>query len=160
MWPHLYRRAKGTKALTFNTVATGQNTADLAVTAYTLNGATVGSTGSATGLGQQQTLTDANSHVFSFGKPAGRRLIRYLCDGVRTGALSRGTELELVNGTVWDNTGSWGGNSRNGTCSWIYQGNAPALSGGVTADLSGAATNPAGVLQIDTTTSDVSALPR
>ena len=39
------------------------------------------------------------------------------------------------------------------TTGWTYQPAAPSLSGGVTADLSGAATNPAGVLQIDTRTS-------
>ena len=38
------------------------------------------------------------------------------------------------------------------TTGWTYQPAAPSLSGGVTADLSGAVTNPAGVLQIDTTT--------
>src|SRR5437764_548810 len=63
-----YTGGSGTNALTFSyTVAAGQNTANLAVTAVNLNGATV-----ATGLptvtaGSGQTLTDANGAVFSFG---------------------------------------------------------------------------------------------
>ena len=148
-----YTGGSGTAALTFSyTVAAGQNTADLAVTSYALNGATVG-TGAPTLLpGGSQTLTDANSHVFSFGNSAGGGNYAILRDGVQFG-YGAGNELALVGGVVWAATssGTWYSATTTG---WTYQPAAPSLSGGVTADLSGAVTNPAGVLQIDTTTGE------
>ena len=144
-----YTGGTGTAALTFSyTVAAGQNIADLAVSSVQLNGATVG-TGSPTLLppGTGQSLIDANGHVFSFGAFYNGSTYFILRDGVQEGS---GTELALVNGIVWSNT-IYGWYSDNGG-SFTYQGNAPTLTTGVVADLSGAVTNPAGVLQIDTAT--------
>ena len=120
-----YTGGSGTAALTFSyTVAAGQNTADLAVTAVQLNGATVG-TGAPTLLppGSGQSLTDANGHVFSFGAVYTGPTYFILRDGLPDGSGTRigagqrhSVGRHRIYGWYADNAGTF-----------TYQANAPTL---------------------------------
>lgn len=141
-----YVGGSGSGALKFRyVVAAGESTADLAVTSVKLNNATV-STGTPTiAVGSGQSLTDANGHVFTFGeayKGADHYILR---DGQVDGA---GVTLALVNGIVWDRAASTAWFSDHGG-SWAYEGKPPAIIAGTIADLSGAVTNPTGILHIE-----------
>ena len=94
-----YTGGSGTAALTFTyTVAAGQNTANLAVTAVQLNGAAIG-TGTPTLVpGSGQSLTDASGHVYTFGASYNGGDYLILRDGAPDGA---GVKLALINGVVW-----------------------------------------------------------
>jgi hypothetical protein len=140
-------------ALVFNyTVAAGQNTADLAVTEVHLNGATVtGGVPSTVTAGSGQSLTDASGHVWSFGAAGGFYGSAILRDGVPYfGGL--GAKLSKdVSGVIWtqNSANEWYMAVGGG---WASETTGPTVSisgSGQTADLNGAATNPAGILQID-----------
>ena len=149
-----YSSGSGSKALTFSyTVAAGQNTADLVVTAVKLNGASVGTGAITLTPGSSQTITDANGHVFSFGAVYSGQDHLILQDGVTYGAADT---LALIDGKVWAHTSSGVWYSNDGS-TWMYQPHAPSINSAVAADLSGAAVNPDGVLQIDTTTTSTGA---
>lgn len=142
-----YSGGSGSTALTFSyTVATGQNTADLAVTSMQRNGETVGTGAPTITADSGQSLTDANGHVFSFGGVYSGSNYFILRDGQTFGT---GATLARINGMVWAKaSGIWFSN--NGS-NWVYQPSAPSLGGGAAADLSGVVNNPAGMLQIDNT---------
>ena len=136
----------GSNTLIFSyTVAAGQNTADLAVTAVDLNGAVVVASPSTIAPGSGQSLTDAYGHVFTFGNAYQGGDYHILRDGVSDGIAAT---LALVNGVVFAHTASFGWYA-DSAGHFIYQQTAPVLDS--VADLSGAVTNPAGILQIDTT---------
>jgi type VI protein secretion system component Hcp len=135
----------GSNTLIFSyTVAAGQNTADLAVTAVDLNGAVVVASPSTIAPGSGQSLTDAYGHVFTFGNAYQGGDYHILRDGVSDGIAAT---LALVNGVVFAHTASFGWYA-DSAGHFIYQQTAPVLDS--VADLSGAVTNPAGILQIDT----------
>ena len=157
-----YTGGSGTNALNFSyTVAAGQTTPALAVTAVNLNGATVTNsipttvTASTVTAGSGGSLTDANGHVWSFGATQGRWR---LCHFARWGSICRrfGETLTLVNGVIWTE------NSRN---KW-YEATATGWIAGIewarndivdrcagqAANLAGAVTTLSGPLQVDIAT--------
>ena len=142
-----YTGGSGSNALTFSyTVAAGQNTADLTVTDLHLNGATVASAPATVTVGSGQSVTDGNGHVWSFGGGGG--IFR---DGVNYGGIGA-TLVKDVDGVVWtqNSQSEWYEVVDGG---WKFDPAGPTLpGGGLTADLTGAITNPAGILQVDTTT--------
>jgi hypothetical protein len=154
-----YDAAKSTStALAFDyTVAAGQDTPALAVTAVNLNGASVTNSIPVTVTGGSgQSLTDPQGNVWSFGAADiyGYAILR---DGVQY-AGGAGETLALdTNGVIWteNNLNNWYMVVPTG---WTGEASGPMLSSGAgaqTADLTGAVTPLAGPLQIDTTTPTV-----
>ena len=152
-----YAGGSGTNALTFSyTVAAGQNTAALAVTAVNLNGASVtNSLPETVTAGSGGSLTDANGNVWSFGTAHGGGGYVILCNGVPY-ANGSGMTLGLAaNGVIWteNNQNHWYEAVAGG---WAAELTAPTLSTvgpGQAANLAGAVTTLTGPLQINTTTS-------
>jgi hypothetical protein len=142
----IYTGGTGTKALTFSyTVAAGQDTPALAVTAVNLNGATVANSIPSTVTGGSGQLTDAQGNVWSFGAADiyGYAILR---DGVQY-AGGAGESLALdTNGVIWtqNNLNSWYMAVATG---WAGSSTGPT---GQAADLTGAVTTLTGPLQIDT----------
>ena len=117
-----YTGGSGTTALNFSyTVAAGQTTPALAVTAVNLNGATVTNsipttvTASTVTAGSGGSLTDANGYVWSFGATQAGGGYVILRDGVQYAGGS-GETLTLVNGVIW---------TENAQNKW-YEASAPA----------------------------------
>ena len=145
----IYSGGSGTEAVTFSyTVAAGQNTAALGVTAVNLNGATttraVTITASSGG-----SLTDANGNVWSFSTTAASGGYVILCNGTQF-AGGAGVTLSLdVNGVIWaeSNGNAWYKDSGTG---WVAESTGPTTGLGPTANLVGAVTTIAGPLQIST----------
>jgi uncharacterized glyoxalase superfamily protein PhnB len=154
-----YTGGSGTNALTFSyTVGAGQNTADLAVTAVNLNGATVTSSPLAVvTAGSGQSLIDAKGHGWSFGAASGYGSV-ILRDRVQYAGGSGVTLGKDVNGAIWtqNNLGGWYNVTGAG---WTGPLPGPSLAPtggpGQVANLAGAVTTLTGPLQIDTATPTV-----
>ena len=154
-----YTGGSGSNALNFSyTVAAGQSTPALAVTAVNLNGATVTNsipmtpTVTASSGG---SLTDANGHVWSFSSATAGGGNVILRDGVQFAGGS-GETLALVNGVIWtENSGNkWYEATATG---WIQEPSGPAttlstVSAGQAANLGGVVTTLPGPLQVDIAT--------
>ena len=122
-----YVGGSDTNTLNFSyTVAAGQNTNALAVTAVNLNGATVTNNipGTVT-AGSSGSLTDANGHVWSFGAGGASGGYVILRDGVQYAGGS-GETLNLINGTVWteNNQNHW---YMAGATGWTLESTAPTI---------------------------------
>ena len=182
-----YTSGSGTNALTFNyTVAAGQNTADLAVSSYAANGATVvgvssgaaanlsGAVTNPAGVLQIDTATPLVTSLVASGPgiAAGAGDLHAGAVVTLTANLSQAVTVSGGTPTLVLNAGgiaTYSGGSGTSALTFSYtvvagQNTADlavssyaangatvvGLSSGITADLSGLATNPAGVLQIDT----------
>ena len=190
-----YTGGSGTNALTFSyTVAAGQNTADLAVTAVNLNSATVtdgagnaanltGAVTNPAGTLQIDTTTPTVSSVATSGTgiTAGAgdlttgnvvTLTVNLSEAVTVNTTGGTPTLTLNDGGTATYTGGTGTNALTFSYTVAAGQNTADLAvtavnlnsatvtdgAGNAANLTGAVTNPAGTLQIDTTTPTVSAV--
>ncbi len=190
-----YTGGSGSSALTFSyTVGAGQNTADLAVTAYNANGGTISNgagtaatmTGAVTnpaGTLQIDTTTPAVSSVTTSGTGITAGSGDLTTGGVVTFtvAMSEAVTVNTTGGTptltlndggVATYTGGSGtsaltfsytvgaGQNTADLAVTAYNANGGTISNGAgtAATMTGAVTNPAGTLQIDTTTPAVSSV--
>ena len=141
-----YTGGSDTTSLTFSyTVAAGQNTSALGVTAVNLNGATVTNDATVT-AGSGGSLTDPNGNVWSFGASAGSGNYDILCNGVEFDG-GAGTTLALVNGVIWTENSASRWFTAIGT-GWVAQSTGPTT---LAVNFTNAVTTLAGPLQIDTT---------
>ena len=157
-----YTGGSGTNALNFSyTVAAGQTTPALAVTAVNLNGATVTNsipttvTASTVTAGSGGSLTDANGYVWSFSTTQAGGGYVILRDGVQFAGGS-GETLTLVNGVIWTENAQnkWYEADCNGVGAGIDGAHDDIVDGcaGQAANLTGAVTTLAGPLQVDVAT--------
>ncbi len=188
-----YTGGSGSNALTFSyTVAAGQNTADLAVTAVNLNSATVtdgagnaanlaGAVTNPAGTLQIDTTTPSVSSVVASGTGITAGAGDLAAGSVVTLTVNMSEAVTVAGGTPTltlndGGTATYTGGSGTNALTFSYTvgagqntadlavtafnpGTATITNGaGTAANLSGAVTNPAGTLQIDTTTPSVSSV--
>ena len=190
-----YTGGSGTSALTFSyTVAAGQNTSDLAVTAYNANGGTITNgagtaatmTGAVTnpagtlqidtttptvssvttsgtgitsgsgdlGAGKTVTFTVAMSEAVTVNTTGGTPTLTLNDGGTATYSSGSGTSALTFSYTV----GAGQNTADLAVTAYNANGGTIANGAGTAATMTGAVTNPAGTLQIDTTTPSVSSV--